>query len=235
MGAGKGGAVRGRGAARLSAVSRAYARIRPQPHSWSVHAQAHPVRLHGGDPRHDRIRRHCDCSADRETGADSGAVGAGVRARQRHARDRRRRHRPTAPAIMEKFIELGGGAGRASSSSCRPPAAIATQDGELSRLRQSRTSSAAGSSAALKNVKMLHTHDPKVADTEEFVKDLRDATRGVVQRRPPVEHRRFLRGHAHLQGVPQGARARRRHRRQLGRRDDSGRTTSCAATRRART
>ena len=27
----------------------------------------------------------------------------------------------------------------------------------------------------VKNVKMLHTHDPKVADTEAFVKDLRTA------------------------------------------------------------
>jgi hypothetical protein len=42
-------------------------------------------------------------------------------------------------------------------------------------------------------------------------------------RRAPLEHRRLLCRDAHLQGIPQGARARRGHRRQLGGRDDSGR------------
>ena len=47
--------------------------------------------------------------------------------------------------------------------------------------------------------------------------------RRVVHRRAPPPHRRLLCRDAHLQGIPQGARARRGHRRQLGGRDDSGR------------
>jgi cyanophycinase len=76
--------------------------------------------------------------------------------------------------IMEKFIELGGGAegkfvivptaggNRAADGSVRPY--------EEANTIQSWTR------RGLKNVKMLHTHDPKVADTAEFAKVLEDAT-----------------------------------------------------------
>src|SRR5512145_1976552 len=75
--------------------------------------------------------------------------------------------------ILEKFIELAGGAeakvvivptaggNRAPDGSIR---AYKEEDIVASWLRR-----------GLKHVKMLHTHDPKVADTEAFVKDLRDA------------------------------------------------------------
>ena len=77
--------------------------------------------------------------------------------------------------IMEKFIELGGGPeGRFiivptaggnmnTDGTPRPYKEEQVIGGWLKR--------------GLKNVKMLHTHDPKVADTEEFVKDLRKRRR----------------------------------------------------------
>ena len=40
----------------------------------------------------------------------------------------------------------------------------------------------------LKNVQMLHTADPKVADTAEFVKAAARRRRRLVRRRTPVEH-----------------------------------------------
>ena len=76
--------------------------------------------------------------------------------------------------IMEKFVELGGGVegnfviiptnGGNRSADGTP---IAYQEEQQLRSWKAR---------GLKNVKMLHTHDPKVADTEEFAKVLRDAT-----------------------------------------------------------
>jgi cyanophycinase len=75
--------------------------------------------------------------------------------------------------IIEKFIELAGGpdkkfiivptagGNRAADGAVRPYPEEQTVAPWLKR--------------GLKNVKMLHTHDPKVADTEAFVKDLREA------------------------------------------------------------
>jgi cyanophycinase len=76
--------------------------------------------------------------------------------------------------IMEKFIELGGGPeGRFII--------VPTAGGNMNQdgtPRPYKEEQVIGSwlKRGLKNVKMLHTHDPKVADTEEFVKDLRTAT-----------------------------------------------------------
>src|SRR5687767_3505835 len=76
--------------------------------------------------------------------------------------------------IQEKFIELAGGpnakivvvptagGNRAADGSVRPYQEEQVIAGWL-RL-------------GVKNVTMLHTHDPKVADTEAFVKHLREAT-----------------------------------------------------------
>ena len=50
-----------------------------------------------------------------------------------------------------------------------------------------------------KNLSVLHTRDRKVADTEAFVKPIRDRARGVLRRRPPVAAGRFLSQHAHAQ------------------------------------
>jgi len=75
--------------------------------------------------------------------------------------------------IMEKFIELGGGPeGRFIIV---PTAGGNMQDGKPRPYEEERILGG-WLKRGLKNVKMLHTHDPKVADTEEFVKDLRNAT-----------------------------------------------------------
>jgi cyanophycinase len=75
--------------------------------------------------------------------------------------------------IVEKFIELAGGPDKkfvivptAGGNRNREGAVTAYTEEDVIRSWVRR---------GLKNVKMLHTHDPKVADTEAFVKDLREA------------------------------------------------------------
>ena len=75
--------------------------------------------------------------------------------------------------IVEKFIELAGGPDKkfivvptAGGNRNREGAVTAYTEEAVVRSWVRR---------GVKNVKMLHTHDPKVADTEAFVKDLRDA------------------------------------------------------------
>lgn len=75
--------------------------------------------------------------------------------------------------IVEKFIELAGGPDRkfvivptAGGNRTREGALIAYKEEDVVRSWVRR---------GLKNVTMLHTHDPKVADTEAFVKHLREA------------------------------------------------------------
>jgi len=75
--------------------------------------------------------------------------------------------------IMEKFIELAGGPNK---KFIVVPTAGGNRgrDGAINQYKEEdvvRSWIARG----VKNVKMLHTHDPKVADTDAFVKDLRDA------------------------------------------------------------
>jgi len=76
--------------------------------------------------------------------------------------------------IMEKFIELGGGA---NGKFVIVPTAGGNRNnqGELIKYEEEATLRS-WKARGLKNVFMLHTHDPKVADTEEFAKVLRDAT-----------------------------------------------------------
>ena len=73
--------------------------------------------------------------------------------------------------IMEKFIELAGGP---EKNFVIVPTAGGnrTADGAV---RDYSEENVVGSwvRRGVKNVKMLHTHDPKVADTEEFAKVLR--------------------------------------------------------------
>jgi cyanophycinase len=76
--------------------------------------------------------------------------------------------------IIEKFIELGGGVeGRfvivPTAGGNRNRAGDVTPYDEDVVLKMWR-------SRGLKHVRMLHTHDPKVADTEPFARVLRDAT-----------------------------------------------------------
>ena len=75
--------------------------------------------------------------------------------------------------IIEKFIQLAGGP---DSKFVIVPTAGGnkTADGQI-RVYNEETVLASWKRRGLKNVKMLHTHDPKVADTEDFVKPLREA------------------------------------------------------------
>jgi cyanophycinase len=75
--------------------------------------------------------------------------------------------------IMEKFIELAGGP---NAKFVIVPTAGGNRgaDGAVRQYKEEQTV-ASWLKRGLKNVKMLHTHDPKVADTEAFVKDLREA------------------------------------------------------------
>jgi cyanophycinase len=76
--------------------------------------------------------------------------------------------------IMEKFIELGGGP---EGKFIIVPTAGGNRSntGEV-RAYEEQQIIGGWLKRGLKHVKMLHTHDPKVADTEAFVKDLKDAT-----------------------------------------------------------
>lgn len=75
--------------------------------------------------------------------------------------------------IVEKFIELAGGPDRkfvivptAGGNRNREGALVEYKEEDVVRSWVRR---------GLRNVTMLHTHDPKVADTEAFVKNLREA------------------------------------------------------------
>jgi len=77
--------------------------------------------------------------------------------------------------IIEKFIALGGGAENGRFVIVPTAGGNRTSEGELREYKADevlRSWKARG----LAHVAMLHTADPKVADTEAFVKDLREAT-----------------------------------------------------------
>lgn len=75
--------------------------------------------------------------------------------------------------IVEKFIELAGGPDK---KFIIVPTAGGNR-GQDGTLREYKEEDVVQSwvRRGVKNVKMLHTHDPKVADTEAFAKELRDA------------------------------------------------------------
>jgi len=75
--------------------------------------------------------------------------------------------------IMEKFIELAGGP-NAKFIIVPTAGGNKSQDGTV-RVYKEEQVIAPWLKRGLKNVTMLHTADPKVADTGEFVKDLREA------------------------------------------------------------
>jgi cyanophycinase len=76
--------------------------------------------------------------------------------------------------IMEKFVELGGGV---DGKFIIVPTAGGNMNADgTPRPYKEEQVIQSWLKRGLKNVKMLHTHDPKVANTEEFVKDLRQAT-----------------------------------------------------------
>jgi cyanophycinase len=74
--------------------------------------------------------------------------------------------------IMEKFIEIAGGL---EAKFIIVPTAGGNRKGEEIVPYREEAVIAGWLKRGVKHVKMLHTHDPKVANTEEFVKDLRQA------------------------------------------------------------
>ena len=74
--------------------------------------------------------------------------------------------------IMEKFIEIAGGPDK---KFVIVPTAGGNRKGTEIIPYEEQNVIGGWLKRGLKNVKMLHTHDPKVADTEAFVKDLREA------------------------------------------------------------
>jgi cyanophycinase len=77
--------------------------------------------------------------------------------------------------IVEKFIELGGGPENGRFVIVPTAGGNRDRDGNLRDYAEEDTVRS-WLNRGLKNVRMLHTHDPKVADTAEFVQPLLDAT-----------------------------------------------------------
>jgi len=75
--------------------------------------------------------------------------------------------------ILERFIELAGGPD-ATFVIVPTAGGNRTSDGAI-RAYSEETVAGRWMKRGLKNVRMLHTHDPKVADTEAFVAPLREA------------------------------------------------------------
>ncbi len=77
--------------------------------------------------------------------------------------------------IMEAFIERAGG--RSAKIVVVPTAGgNKTASGQVKAYKEEQIVARWQQRYGLENVHMLHTHDPKVADTEDFVKPLREAT-----------------------------------------------------------
>jgi cyanophycinase len=79
----------------------------------------------------------------------------------------------TDTGIMEKFIALAGGP-KAKFVIVPTAGGNKTPDGSIKVYKEDNVV-AYWKKRGLANVRMLHTHDPKVADTEEFVAPLREA------------------------------------------------------------
>jgi len=77
--------------------------------------------------------------------------------------------------IMERFIELGGGAEEGRFVIVPTAGGNYDREGNLRVYEEERVLSSWRERGVM-NVSMLHTHDPSVADTEEFVAELKQAT-----------------------------------------------------------
>src|SRR5262245_51819855 len=75
--------------------------------------------------------------------------------------------------IMEKFIKIAGG-NNAKFVIVPTAGGNKTPGGQIKSYQEDK-SVAPWQKRGLKNVRMLHTHDPKIADTEEFASPLADA------------------------------------------------------------
>jgi cyanophycinase len=79
----------------------------------------------------------------------------------------------TDTGIMEKFIELSGGP-KAKFVIVPTARGNKTPSGAIKTYSEDKAL-AGWKKLGLSNVRMVHTHDPKIADTEEFVQPLREA------------------------------------------------------------
>ena len=79
----------------------------------------------------------------------------------------------TDTGIMEKFIALAGGP-KAKFVIVPTAGGNKTPDGSI-RVYKEENVVAYWKKRGLTNVRMVHTHDPKIADTEEFVQPIREA------------------------------------------------------------
>ena len=81
---------------------------------------------------------------------------------------------PRGTGIMERFVNLAGGA---DAKIVVVPTANGNRDtnGQIIAYKEEEVLAAWKRQLRLKHVQMLHTHDPKVANTEEFVQPLREA------------------------------------------------------------
>ena len=77
--------------------------------------------------------------------------------------------------IMEKFIQLAGGGETGKFVTFPTNGGNRDREGKLIEYNEEQRI-ATWTRRGVKNIKMMHTADPKVADTEEFVKPLLDAT-----------------------------------------------------------
>lgn len=81
----------------------------------------------------------------------------------------------TGTGILERFIELGGGAEQGRFVIVPTAGGNRDEQGALRTYRPD-TELASWRARGLRHVSMLHTHDPKVADTAAFVAELTQAT-----------------------------------------------------------
>ena len=77
--------------------------------------------------------------------------------------------------IQERFIELGGGAEEGRFVIVPTAGGNRDQNGQVREYQEEQVV-ASWKRLGVKNVTMLHTHDPTLANTDEFVKNLREAT-----------------------------------------------------------
>ncbi len=82
----------------------------------------------------------------------------------------------TPPEMMDKFIALGGGKENGRFVIVPTSGGNFNADGTPRVYNEDAVLASWKNRLGMKNVSMLHTHDPKIADTEEFVAKLREAT-----------------------------------------------------------
>ena len=171
------------------------------------------------------------CPSARGERRAAGARPSTARRRERSSSSAAARLEGTG--IVERFIQLAGGADK--KFIIVPTAGGNKNDDGTVRAYDEAQIIGSWLKRGLKNVRMLHTHDPKVADTDAFVQELKDADAVWFNGGRQWNIVDSYADTRTLRGVPQGAGARRRDRRELRRRDDPGRVPRPRRHVRART